>query len=295
MNSIVVSIIIPTYNDWKRLSLCVNALGDQSFAKDKFEVIIVNNNPADSIPANFLLPANAVIITEEAPGSYAARNAALRMAKGEIIGFTDSDCIPDPNWIKNAVDYLLSNSTCSRIAGKITIFFETSNPTAAELYDKVYAFNQKSYVGSGTSVTANLFTYKAVFEKVGFFDEKLLSGGDYDWGTKANKKGFKIDYVEDVLVKHPARGTIRELVKKERRVGGSQAIFLRKNTSMRANIVQFIKELRPRIGTLELIETNGRDLSAINKINIFLLRHYLLAVRAYARLRVQMGKKPNRA
>src|SRR3954452_20493964 len=131
MNSIVVSIIIPTYNDWKRLSLCVNALADQSYSKDKFEVIIVNNNPADTIPANFILPDNAIIITEEAPGSYAARNAALRMAKGEIIGFTDSDCIPDPNWIKNAVDYLESNSTCSRIAGKIAVFFETSNPTAA--------------------------------------------------------------------------------------------------------------------------------------------------------------------
>lgn len=296
MNSILVSIIIPTYNDWKGLSLCVNALSDQTFSKDLFEVIIVNNNPHGPIPVNFSLPMNCRIIVEETPGSYAARNAALRIAKGEIIGFTDSDCIPDKNWIKNALAYFSNNNTCSRIAGKVSIFFESINPSGAELYDKVYAFNQKGYVHSGTSVTANLFTYKYVFDKVGFFDEKLMSGGDYLWGTQACKKGYKIDYVENVIVKHPARRTLKELIKKERRVGGSQAIFLEKNSSMMViNVLKFIKELRPRIGTLKLIFNNGKDLTFNDKIYIFLLRHYLLIIRAYEKLRVQMGKKPNRA
>lgn len=297
MNSILVSIIIPTYNDWERLSLCLNALSNQTFSKDKFEVIVVNNNPYpfDETPANFLVPDNCKIILEEAPGSYAARNAALRIAKGEIIGFTDSDCIPDKNWIKNAVNYLTNNNTCSRIAGKVSIFFESSKPSAAELYDMVFAFNQKGYVESGTGVTANLFTYKYVFDEVGFFNKNLMSGGDYDWGTLAHKKGYKIDYVEDVIVKHPARGTIKELIKKEKRVGGSQAIFFNKNNSMPVNVIEFIKELRPRIRALEPISNNGKDLTAINKMHIFLLRHYLLVIRAYAKLRVQMGEKPNRA
>jgi len=296
MNSILVSVIIPTYNDWNRLSLCLNALSGQTFSKDGFEVIVVNNNPDDTTPSELAFNDNCKIITENKPGSYAARNAALKIAKGEIIGFTDSDCIPDKNWIKNAVEYLANNSTCSRIAGRIEMFFSSSNPGIAELYDKLYAFNQKRYVeGAGTSVTANTFTYKYVFDKVGYFNNDLMSGGDYSWGTLAQKYGYKIDYVENVVVNHPARETLKDLIKKEKRVGGSQAIFLKKNTSTFDNITAFIKELRPRVRAVKLIFDNEKDLTFKHKLYISLFRHYLLITRAYAKLRVEMGKKANRS
>ena len=296
MNPYFVSIIIPTYNDWIRLSKCLNALAHQNYPKEKFEIIVANNNPDDHIPDEYFIPENCVVITEPKPGSYAARNAALKLAKGEIIGFTDSDCIPDNNWIKNAVDYFNTNKTCSRIAGNVSIFFETVKPTTAQLYDKLYAFNQKGYVNSsGTSVTANLFTYKNVFDKVGYFDEALMSGGDFLWGTIAHKFGYKVEYVEDVIVRHPARDSLKELLKKEKRVGGSQAIFLKDKSNTILNVLKFLKQLRPRLGEIKFIYSKGKGLTTMNKLYIYLLRHYLIGIRAYAKLRVQMGKKPNRA
>lgn len=51
-----VSVIVPTYYDWSRLKKCVAALDNQSLARDNFEVIIVNNAPDDSPPADFYLP-----------------------------------------------------------------------------------------------------------------------------------------------------------------------------------------------------------------------------------------------
>ena len=295
MNNILVTIIIPVYNDWKRLSLCLNALSKQSFAKEDFEIIVVNNDPGDAVPSDYLLSDNCKIITEPKPGSYAARNAAIKISRGKIIGFTDSDCIPDKNWIRNAVKYLSDNNTCSRIAGKIEIFFKSAKPSKTELYDKVFAFNQKGYVHeSGTCVTANLFTYLYVFKNIGYFNENLMSGGDFSWGTLAQKEGYKIDYVENVIVNHPARGNLKELIKKEKRVGGSQAIFLKEKSNILVNIAQFIIELRPRRGALKWIFNKGKELSINNKIYIYLLRHYLLGLRAYEKLRVQTGKKANR-
>jgi len=296
MNNVLVSIIIPTYNDWKRLAVCINALSNQTFLSDRFEIIVVNNNSHDTIPSYLILPANAKIIAERTPGSYAARNAGLRIAGGEIIGFTDSDCIPDKDWIKNAVEYLSKNKNCSRIAGKIEIFFKSKTPNKAELYDKIFAFNQKGYVkDSGTSVTANLFTYKQVFENIGYFDEGLMSGGDFLWGIKAHKNGYKIDYVDNVTVNHSARENLKELIKKERRVGGSQAFFLEKNNSMIINFLDFIKALKPHIGILQWISYRKKDISFKDKIYIFLLRQYLVSLRAYEKLKVQTGKKANRA
>lgn len=295
MNDILVTIIIPVYNDWKRLSLCLNAVTKQSFAEENFEIIVVNNNPGDTVPSDYQLADNCKIITELKPGSYAARNAALKIARGKIIGFTDSDCIPDKDWIKNAVEYLSDNNVCSRIAGKIEIFFKSAKPTKTELYDKIFAFNQKGYVqDSGTCVTANLFTYKYVFEKIGYFNENLMSGGDFSWGTLAQKEGYKIEYAENVIVNHPARGNLKELIKKEKRVGGSQAIFLKEKSNFLINIAHFIAELRPRRGALKWIFNKGKDLSVNNKIYIYLLRQYLLSLRAYEKLRVQTGKKANR-
>ncbi|MEO6220889.1 MAG: glycosyltransferase family A protein, partial [Ginsengibacter sp.] len=95
MNEPYVSIIIPTYNDWGRLLICLKALNKQSYSTKNFEIIVVNNNKFDNIPDRYEIPENCKIIPEVQVGSYAARNSALEIIKGEIIGFTDSDCVPN--------------------------------------------------------------------------------------------------------------------------------------------------------------------------------------------------------
>ena len=87
----------------------MNALTKQTYPKNRFEVIVVNNDPADPCPC-IPLPDNFVLTTEGKPGSYAARNAGIKIAKGEILAFTDSDCIPHSNWIEQAVNILLEGA-----------------------------------------------------------------------------------------------------------------------------------------------------------------------------------------
>lgn len=295
MNSDFVSIIIPTYNDWARLSTCLNALAQQTYPKENFEIIVVNNNPEDPVPAGFFTPKNCLMLTEAKAGSYAARNAGVKIAKGEIVGFTDADCIPDKNWIRNAVNYLIANPACRRIAGKMCVFFKNSTPSKAEIYDELYGFTQKVFVDtSGTSVTANLFTYKNIFDNVGYFDDTLMSGGDFIWGTIAHKNGYKIDYVEDVIVNHPARETLKELLKKEKRIGGGQAIFLKTSDNKFFQFLTFLKAIIPKISQLKFVFKNVKG-SAMDKICIFFIRQYIVSIRAYERLKVEMGKKPTRA
>ncbi|MEO6327577.1 MAG: glycosyltransferase family A protein [Ginsengibacter sp.] len=301
MGNKFVTIIIPVYKDWARLSLCLTALTNQSYPKELCEILLVNNSPEDDIPKEYFIPQNCSVIKESKPGSYAARNAALKLARGEIIGFTDSDCIPDENWIKNAVDYFDNNNLCSRIAGNVSIFFKNLKPTKAELYDKFYAFNQFRNVSIlGTSVTANLFSYKYVFDKIGLFDDSLMSGGDFRWGIHAHKAGYNIHYVKSVIVNHPARYSVDELIKKERRIGG-QVVCLKKDGNTMTNLYnhskalyQFLKDLLPNFAELKYINHNGKSLNTSNKIYLLFLRHYLLSIRAYEKFMVQMGRKAKR-
>lgn len=80
-----------------------------------FEIIIVNNDPLDALPGNVIIPQNAKILSEEKVGSYACRNTGIRNSKGSILGFTDSDCIPDKYWIQHAVHTFQKDNKIRRV------------------------------------------------------------------------------------------------------------------------------------------------------------------------------------
>ena len=292
MNKSFVSIIIPTYNDWERLSLCLQSLSAQTYPQELFEIIVVNNKRGDKSPEKLIKPDNCLLIDETKPGSYAARNAAIKIAKGEILGFTDSDCIPDKNWISNIVEFLEQHKEIKRVGGAINIFFKKSVPSKVELYDEIFAFPQEAYVKSGNAVTANMFTYKSVFHEIGMFNESLMSGGDYQWGMLAHRKGFPIAYAPTAIVNHPARQSVKELVVKAKRVGKGQANF---KSPQDRNLIEFtgkiIDLLKPRIWEIKRIFQQGRNLSLSHKLYLVLLRHYVVLRGEYARLRNESQRK----
>ena len=220
----LVSVIVPTYHDWERLKICIDALSKQTYSHEKYEVIIVNNDPDDS-PPELSLPDNFRIISEGKPGSYAARNEGLKGNKAEILAFIDSDCIPDTEWILNGVNLIKNdNKSVHLVAGHIDVFSHNrKQPSNAELLDLAIAFPQKKYVeNSSFGVTANLFVKSEVIDQLGNFNSKLKSGGDKEFCHRAVKQGLQIAYSKDAIVKHPARKTVREIFNKTKRMTGGR-------------------------------------------------------------------------
>ena len=290
-----VSIIIPTYKDWARLSLCLHALANQHYDPNFFEIIVVNNCTSDKVPNGYFLPKNCKVIVEAQPGSYVARNAGIKIAAGQILGFTDSDCIPDQDWISNAAEALNQNRQFDRIAGKIRLYYKSDKLTNAELYETVYAFNQEIYVEQdGTGVTANMFTYKNVFDNVGLFREDLLSGGDYEWAVRARDANHQIKYSDDVIVSHPARHHLAELVKKAKRVGGGQAGFKKSSSNILQSVVKFVYDLRPPVKSIPLILAKGKQMHISQKLLVFYIRYYMSIITATEKFKVSVGKAAQR-
>ncbi len=267
-----ISVIIPIYHDWERLKICIDALSKQTYPKEKFEVIIVNNDPKDS-PPELSLPDNFRIISEGKPGSYAARNAGIKVADGEILAFTDSDCIPDEKWLENGVSFLNSIKGGSRVAGRIKLFFRNKKLSLTEIYEKAFAFRQSDYVKrSGAAVTANMFSKKNVFDKVGLFDDELLSGEDINWGIKAQHKGYKIAYCPEVIVKHPARYKFTELHLKAKRVAGGLEDRFKKEKYF--NLISLFRGFLPPIFTIPSLLRN-QQLNYYEKAVSFFIRYYV--------------------
>lgn len=221
-----VSVIVPVYKDRVRVVECLGAISCQTYPAEKIQVIVVDNDAVESLGRLDTHLDNLVVIHHPRPGSYSARNAGVRVAKGEVLAFTDSDCIPYPNWIENGINQLLNGA--ERIAGAIELTFLSEELTAAEVYEKASAFDQERTVRTGAAVTANMLTWERNFRAVGLFDESLFSGGDLDWGWRAIRLGIPVYYAENVVVKHPARNRLAALIKKRRRVIGGRFLLEQK-------------------------------------------------------------------
>ena len=219
------SVIIPTYNDWERLLKCLKALEKQTIEKDRFEVIVVNNSESGVVPAGINVPNWVKLIHEPEPGSYSARNTGAKKAQGEILAFTDSDCIPAENWLADA-ENCFKKKSCDLVGGKVKIFQNSEDNKYGYLYERVTAFPQHKNVPKGKGVTANLFVKKSVFNASGGFSSVIKSGGDWEFTLRCTKEGYTMIYCDEILVLHPAR-TLLSIFKKHRRTTCGGAIDIK--------------------------------------------------------------------
>ncbi len=98
-----VSVVIPVFNAADMIDELLQSLLVLDYPADHYEIIVVDNGSTDN--TRQLVEKYPVILLEEreTPGPAAARNKGIRHARGEIIAFTDADCVADRNWLKMLV------------------------------------------------------------------------------------------------------------------------------------------------------------------------------------------------
>lgn len=216
-----VSVVVPAYNHHAALAKCLRALEEQKYPKDRYEVVVVDNGSQESVEPLVRNHPQARAAFEGRPGSYAARNKGVSLARGEIIAFTDADCLPVPDWLERGVATLLASPNCGLVGGGIEVFPAGPRPNWVELWDCTRGLRQKRYVNlSKYAATANAFTFKRIFDAVGPFDADMKSSGDLEWGRRVAAAGFAVVYAEDASIHHPARATLRQIWRKTIRLTG---------------------------------------------------------------------------
>ena len=298
LSSPFVSVIIPVFNDAKRLRICLEVLENQTYPKSLYEIIVVDNgsDEAEDIEGVVAQFEKAIATYESAPGSYAARNKGISLAKGEVIAFTDADCIPAPDWLEKGVGNLLQVPNCGLVAGKIEIFFNNPNQTTAvELYESITAFPQKKLLETHRGgATANLFTFKTIIDKVGLFNASLKSNGDLEWGKRVYAAGYQQVYADDTCVNHPARYSFAQLYKRTIRLaGGSYDLQNKKEYSVLQQnsifFVSLVKNLVPPLMFLFNALLDSRLKGLEQKIQVSLVMLFVRYVSAWEIIRLKLG------
>src|SRR3990172_10127958 len=97
-----ISVIVPAYNAQKTIHQSIEALLAQEYPKERYEVIIIDDGSSDGT-ADVVKAYPVKYMHQRNQGPATARNAGAREAGGEIMLFTDSDCVPFANWIAEMV------------------------------------------------------------------------------------------------------------------------------------------------------------------------------------------------
>jgi len=211
-----VSVVVPHYQDLAGLRLCLSALAAQTYPADLFEVVVADNaSPAGQPAVEAVTAGRARLVVVEDRGAGPTRNGGAAAAQGEILAFTDSDCVPEPDWLAHGVAALARGDV---VGGRVRVLVEDpARPRPAEAFEAVFAFDNRRYVEEmGFTVTANLFCRRAVFEQVGGFRVGLSE--DLEWCARARAAGFSLVYAPDATVGHPARRDWPQLKAKWRRL-----------------------------------------------------------------------------
>jgi glycosyltransferase involved in cell wall biosynthesis len=211
----LVSVVIPHYNSLATLKNCVSLLERQTFCRDRFEIIVADNNSSCGMDAvREAVPAARVIHADE-QGAGPARNAGVGASKGSILAFIDSDCLPNLDWIEKGIAGIQAYDF---IGGRVIVTSEDPlRPNPIEAFEMVFAFNFKRYINRvGFTGTGNMFVWRKVFDAVGPFRNGVPE--DVDWSFRARAQSFRLGYVKDLIVEHPARKTWSELIARWKRL-----------------------------------------------------------------------------
>jgi glycosyltransferase involved in cell wall biosynthesis len=199
----LVSIIVPTYNRARTLPFLFDALGRQIYPASRIELIVVDNSSADDTELVVkrwasALPFPVSFYRKDNHGPAASRNYGAARARGQVLAYTDSDCRPDPAWLRNGVRGF--NDGVGVVCGPFL--------KAGEMLTSAGADGMST--DTGIYPTANLLVARNAFESVGGFDERfgvypwgdLVAGEDTDFAWRVKRTGLKAIFAKDVVVGH---------------------------------------------------------------------------------------------
>ena len=196
-NANIFSIVIPAYNSVKLLSRCLEALEKQSAPKAEFEVTVADDGSTDEtlemlsqFKAQTELNLQWTSIPNSGPGN--ARNAGVAKSAGSWIGFIDADVIPDPDWVKNAIQLIQQKPDAGAFEGRTEV---TQRNLATPFTHQTENTDGGRYPTCNFLVRRNLANFHPAY--------LIPFREDTDLAFSILASGYSIIFAPELIVEHP--------------------------------------------------------------------------------------------
>lgn len=242
-----ISVIIPTYRQQEELTRCLTALTNQTVNRVMFEVIVVDDASDYDFKSILQIPSIKQLNVKyfrfkEEMGAPVDRNKGIELSGGEIIAFTDGDCVPSKNWLEKGLSILKQDENIDLIQGPIRCSEAIVGLHSTPIYE------EEQYKNVFGGKTANMFVRRIVIDKVGGFNPNFLVPGtrksfheDTEFLWRVEGKGFKVSFASDVVVYHPYRPyTIREGIRNSKRGMLNYLLFRQHPSKKRKYLLKYL-------------------------------------------------------
>ncbi len=199
----MVSVIIPVYNGEQTIRGCLDALCNQAYPTDQYEIIVVDDASQDETGEIVKQYSNVRLIRQKRNGPASARNLGARKARYKILLFTDADCIPQANWIREMI-FPFDDPSVVAVKGRYT---NRQKEVTSRFIQREY--EEKYSRMSGQTEIDFVDTYSAayrrdIFFRFGGFDESFPTAcaEDIDFSFRLAQAGMRMVFNPRAIVVH---------------------------------------------------------------------------------------------
>lgn len=196
------SVIVPAYNASRTIKMCLEALMGQFMPREEYEVIVVDDGSTDDT-ARIIREFPVKYVRQENRGPATARNRGVAEARGEIILFTDSDCVPEKNWIEEMAKPF-RNSDVAAVKGA----YRTLQSGVMARFSQLEFEERFEMLKKADSIDM-VDTYSAAFRKevftgAGGFDTSfpVANNEDTELSYRLAKAGHRMVFNPNAIVSH---------------------------------------------------------------------------------------------
>ena len=219
-----VSVVICAYNAERTMDACLASLADLRYPN--YEVLIVNDGSKDRTSEIAEQYPGFTLINQPNRGLSVARNVGMQAARGEIVAYTDSDCVVDPDWLTYLVYKFVRGG-----------FVAVGGPNFPPPEASAVATYVAASPGGPTHVLLNdevaehipgcnmAFTKQALLGVGGFEPIFAAAGDDVDLCWRLQNQGDAIGFSPAAMVWHFRRNTVRDYLKQQRGYGKAEALL----------------------------------------------------------------------
>lgn len=190
----VLTVIVPAYNEQELIAGCLDSLLNQTLDKEKYDILVVDNNSTDQT-ANVALDKGVRVVKELRKGYVHAIRKGIEVSQTEFIAFTDADCRVPHDWLEKILTNFTSTTKIIAVGGKLA--FYDLQPIFDKSVRAILYFN-KALPGN------NMAVRREALDQIGGVDPKVNLTLDY-WLTLKLRKVGKHRIDRSLVVKTSGR------------------------------------------------------------------------------------------
>jgi glycosyltransferase involved in cell wall biosynthesis len=228
MTKVHASVIVPSYNSKSTIVQCLETLCNQK-TEYLYEIVVVdssNDGTVELIASRF--PAIRLYHLSQRTLPGPARNLGLSKALGDILAFTDADCVPEELWLNKMIRAQMDDK-CAAVGGSVLNALRF-NPVSWSGYLLEFSERLPNFPKRFVEIlpTCNVSFKRRIFERYGVFSDDLWPSEDHLFSWRLVQAGESLLFNPDIQVRHIFRPHLRSFLQHQRRLGKASALARRR-------------------------------------------------------------------